>query len=94
MQILKINKLKIFKVKILDALIEQTKLVGPSNQKLESTLIELTSRSFQPYFEMLKEWIYRGVVNDKYKEFLIDDTKPDFDKNLTSDSEIDIEFFT
>jgi hypothetical protein len=29
----------------------------------------------EPYLEMLKSWVYKGVVKDPYNEFLIEDRR-------------------
>ncbi|KAA6401517.1 MAG: putative Gamma-tubulin complex component 2 [Streblomastix strix] len=68
-----IKKEQAFGAQILDILIRQTKMNGTANQKLYQTLIQLTSKAFNPYFSMLSDWIYGGLINDPFKEFMVEE---------------------
>ncbi|KAG9468041.1 hypothetical protein GDO78_013853, partial [Eleutherodactylus coqui] len=35
----------------------------------------LTKAASAPYFEILEKWIYRGIVNDPYSEFMVEEHK-------------------
>lgn len=41
--------------------------------QLQDMMVYLIQAAAQPYFNMLATWIYRGIINDPYKEFLVVD---------------------
>jgi len=44
-----------------------------SDQKTKDLYIYLLQKASVPYWDMLKSWIYKGLIRDPYKEFLIQD---------------------
>jgi gamma-tubulin complex component 2 len=59
-----------------------TSMIGDA--KGEELSLYLTQAACVPYFEMLQKWIYKGVINDPYGEFLVEENE-EMEKNKLSE---------
>jgi gamma-tubulin complex component 2 len=51
----------------------------------QNILIHLTQKSAEPYMEILRLWIFEGVIQDARNEFFVEDSNPDRDENYFDD---------
>ncbi|XP_052126076.1 gamma-tubulin complex component 2-like isoform X1 [Frankliniella occidentalis] len=59
--------------KVLSLLHEQT--VSAGDPKVRKLCMHLTQAASVPYMEILQKWIYIGVIQDPYEEFLVEDNE-------------------
>ena len=45
----------------------------------------LLNKSFLPFCELLSKWIYHGIIDDTYEEFLIEERKDLNKDNISKD---------
>ncbi len=45
----------------------------------------LTDKAFVPYIEMLSKWIYQGIVDDQFDEFLVLERKDVNRENISKE---------
>lgn len=43
------------------------------NTKAQEFCLSVTRKTCEPYFEILENWIYEGIIDDPYNEFLVED---------------------
>lgn len=68
-----INKASAKGGKVLSLLHEQTISVG--DPKIQKLCIHLTQAASVPYMDILQDWVYIGVIQDPYEEFLVEDNE-------------------
>ncbi|XP_054164433.1 gamma-tubulin complex component 2-like isoform X2 [Oppia nitens] len=55
------------------------------NTKAQEFCLLLTRKASEPYFEILDTWIYEGIIDDPYKEFLVEDRANESDDIILDD---------
>ena len=45
------------------------------DDKAQELCLHLTQAAAVPYFEIMEQWIYKGIVHDPYQEFMVEDHK-------------------
>ncbi|CAG2115806.1 unnamed protein product, partial [Medioppia subpectinata] len=55
------------------------------NTKAQEFCLALTKKASEPYFEILETWIYEGIIDDPYKEFLVEDRANESDEIVLDD---------
>lgn len=45
------------------------------DDKAQELCLHLTQAAAMPYFEIMEQWIYKGIVQDPYQEFMVEDHK-------------------
>ena len=45
------------------------------DDKAQELCLHLTQATAVPYFEIMEQWIYKGIVQDPYQEFMVEDHK-------------------
>ncbi|KAG8222679.1 hypothetical protein J437_LFUL015876, partial [Ladona fulva] len=69
-----INKADARGGKVLSYLHEQT-TSAMGEQSGQELCLYLTQAACVPYMEILEKWVYKGVINDPYEEFLVEDNE-------------------
>ncbi|XP_046395622.1 gamma-tubulin complex component 2-like isoform X2 [Ischnura elegans] len=69
-----INKADARGGKVLSYLHEQT-TGAMGEQGSQELCLYLTQAACVPYMEILEKWVYKGVINDPYEEFLVEDNE-------------------
>lgn len=68
-----INKASAQGGRVLSLLHEQT--VSAGDPKLRKLCMHLTQAASVPYMEILQKWVYIGIIQDPYEEFLVEDNE-------------------
>jgi gamma-tubulin complex component 2 len=55
------------------------------DKRAQEILIYLTQMAAEPYMEILKLWIYKGIIIDPQQEFLIEENKQNYNPELDQD---------
>jgi gamma-tubulin complex component 2 len=55
------------------------------NAKAQEFCLSVTRKASEPYFEILETWIYEGIIDDPYKEFLVEDRASEKDDEIALD---------
>jgi hypothetical protein len=50
------------------------------NTKAQEFCLSLTRKASESYFEILETWIYEGIIDDPFKEFLVEDKANESDE--------------
>lgn len=45
------------------------------DDKAQELCLHLTQAASAPYFEIMEQWVYKGIVQDPYQEFMVEDHK-------------------
>jgi gamma-tubulin complex component 2 len=53
------------------SLVWQSKFIQAADERSKSLLLAVQKAAFEPFLAMLESWIYRGVVDDPFDEFMI-----------------------
>ncbi|CAG2176410.1 unnamed protein product [Oppiella nova] len=80
----KVSKSKSIGGAVLSILHENTiSLTG--NTKAQEFCLSLTRKASESYFEILETWIYEGIIDDPFKEFLVEDKANESDEVILDD---------
>ncbi|XP_037352345.1 gamma-tubulin complex component 2 [Talpa occidentalis] len=55
------------------SLLHDRSLSYTGDSQAQELCLFLTKAASAPYFEMLERWIYRGIINDPYSEFMVEE---------------------
>lgn len=60
-------------------------MVEASEPEVKQLFQGLLSKSVQPYLTILKKWIFQGVLDDPFSEFIIKEDRSQNKENIAND---------
>jgi gamma-tubulin complex component 2 len=50
-------------------------MLNSSDKSIKELFSFLLEKSAEPYLEILKKWVYRGILDDPFEEFIVKENK-------------------
>lgn len=60
-------------------------MTGASDKSIRDLFEFLLEKAAQPYFEILKKWVFQGVLEDPFGEFIVRENKACSKENIEKD---------
>jgi len=60
-------------------------MINSSDKSIKDLFEFLLEKSAQPYFQILKKWIFYGILEDPFQEFIVKENKSYLKENVETD---------